>query len=119
LRTADELDSGEERNAARKEHGEGAQDEVPLKAALRGRLVPARELPAARLVVHVVEQARLRYQQGVALERSLCDKEHDSITNRPKPAKSLHRSNNTLSKVKRNARFREFLTVFGVKLKGG
>lgn len=72
LRTADELDAGEQRDAARQQHGKAAHLHAAILAGGRARLVPAGERPAARRIVDVVEEAALRHQQGVRLERALC-----------------------------------------------
>lgn len=69
---ANELDAGEEGDAAGQQHGEGAQRQASLAAGVGGRRVPAVEGPALGLVVDVVEQAVLRHQQRVALEGALC-----------------------------------------------
>lgn len=73
LRTADELDAGEQRNAARQQHGETAHLHAAILAGGRPRLVPAGERPAARRIVDVIEQAALGHQQRVRLERALCN----------------------------------------------
>lgn len=72
LGTADELDAGEQRNAARQQHGKAAHLHAAILAGGRSGLVPARERPAARRIVNVIEQAALGHQQGVRLEWSLC-----------------------------------------------
>ncbi len=68
---AHELDAAEDIDAAWEEHGEGAELHAAVSAgAARGR-VPLVEVPAFCLVMNVVKQAMLGYQEGVRLEGAL------------------------------------------------
>lgn len=69
---ADELDSGEDVDAAGQQHGEALHPHSAVAAGPGGGPVPLVEVPASGLVVDVVEQTVLRDQEGVALERSGC-----------------------------------------------
>lgn len=61
FRAADKLDAREEADPTGQEHGEGAQTQAALGAGAAGGGVPPGELPAAALVVDVVEQTALRH----------------------------------------------------------
>ena len=69
---ADELDAGEDVDAAGEQHGEALDAHAALAARPARRAVPLVEVHALRLVVDVVEQAVLGHEQSVALERSGC-----------------------------------------------
>lgn len=74
IRATDELDSGEKGNSARQEHGERPEGHTAVPASHRGSLIPFVEFPTLGLIVDVVEEAVFRDEQGVTLERSLCNK---------------------------------------------
>lgn len=69
-RAADELDAREDADAAWQQHGVALQLHVAFLTTLRARLVPIVRRLTHRLVVDVVEQAVLGYEQRVRLERS-------------------------------------------------
>ena len=69
---ADELNAGEDVDTAGEEHGEALDSHPSLGALVARRLVPLVEVHALGLVVDVVEEAVLRDQEGVALERTGC-----------------------------------------------
>ncbi len=69
---ADELDAREDVDAAGQQHGEALDAHAAVGAGGGGRPVPGVEVPAARLVVHVVEETVLGHEQRVALERAGC-----------------------------------------------
>lgn len=79
LRTADELDATEEGDAAGQQHGERAELEAALLAGVAGGRVPPGEGPAVALVVDVVEEAVLGNEKGVRLERTLCNKNVETL----------------------------------------
>ena len=70
VRTADELHTRENVDAAGQEHGEALEPHAAVGASGAGRRVPRVVVAALGLVVDVVEEAVLRHQQSVALERS-------------------------------------------------
>ena len=71
-RAADELDPGEDVNAAGKQHREAPQLHGAIRAGAAGGPVPLVEVPTLGLVVDVVKETVLRDKEGVRLERSLC-----------------------------------------------
>ena len=87
LGTADELYTGEERDAAGQQHGEATHLHVAILAGGGPGLVPPNERPAPGRVVDVIEQAALRHEQCIRLEGSLCEakvRNHGNMVGREK-----------------------------------
>lgn len=72
LRTAHELNTWEEGDATRQQHGEAAHLHSAILTSERTSLIPPHERPAPGRVVDVIEQAALGHQQRVRLEWSFC-----------------------------------------------
>ena len=68
---ANKLDAAEDVNAAREEHGEGAELHAAVTAGTARGRVPLVEVPAFCLVVNVIKETVLRHQEGVRLEGAL------------------------------------------------
>ena len=67
---ADELDAGEDVDAAGQQHREALDPHAAITASAGGSPVPLVKVPAPGLVVDVVEETVLGDQESVALERS-------------------------------------------------
>ena len=72
---ADELDAGEDVNAAGQEHREALYPHAAVAAGSGCSPVPLVKVPAPGLVVDMIEEAVLGHEQGVALEWSGCGSE--------------------------------------------
>lgn len=72
FRAADKFNAREQADSTGQEHSESPEPKAPLRAGAASGGVPAGKLPAAALVVDVVEQAALRDQQRVRLEWTFC-----------------------------------------------
>lgn len=72
FRAAHELHSREQANPTRQQHRKGPQSQAALCTGASSRRVPPRELPAAALVVDVIEEAALGDQERVRLEWTFC-----------------------------------------------
>ena len=68
---ANKLDAAEDVNAAREEHGEGAELHAAITAGTARGRVPLIEVPAFCLVVNVIKETVLGHQEGVRLEGAL------------------------------------------------
>ena len=68
---ANKLDATEDINAARKEHGEGAELHAAITAGAARSRVPLVKIPAFCLVVNVIKETVLGHQEGVRLEGAL------------------------------------------------
>lgn len=78
LWTTDKLDSWEEINTTRQQHGKASELHRPVQAAVCCSIIPVIEALADALVVDVVEEAMFRYEEGITLELAFYIKKIES-----------------------------------------